>query len=392
MHLGLYHEPVHTDGESYDTYGAYARYVLEFARHFERVTVFAPTTDAPTYFSGVSLAAGNVTVVPLPFFMTHAGAYRRYFAIRRAFRAHCGDLDVVNARGTAPLAHLLHGMTCDRGVPFIYHFASDPFEVIAASPKYRGLRGWFARLAYGCVFATQKRIMKSNYSFASGEALAQRLREVTPNVEGVITSSLQDDGYHERSDTCTGPTVRVLYVGYLRPEKGVDTLIDAIARMRDSGCDVELDVVGSGDIQPGLEKLASEAGLDEKVRFRGYVRMGPDLNALYDQADVFALPSLSEGSPKVVLEAMAHSLPVVATNVGNIPEMLADGGRGLLIASGDTTALAEGIERIIDDGDARRAFIADGYEFARGHSVEAFVGRMAAKARELVEQRRSAAS
>ena len=52
MRIGLYHEPVHTDGHTFDTYGSYARYVLEFARHFDDVTVFAPVTDQPTYFSG----------------------------------------------------------------------------------------------------------------------------------------------------------------------------------------------------------------------------------------------------------------------------------------------------------------------------------------------------
>ena len=60
MRLGLYHEPLHRLGQTYDTYGPFARYVLEFARHFEQVTVFAPVTDQPTYFSGYSLDAPNI--------------------------------------------------------------------------------------------------------------------------------------------------------------------------------------------------------------------------------------------------------------------------------------------------------------------------------------------
>jgi glycosyltransferase involved in cell wall biosynthesis len=388
IRLGLYHEPVHADGESFDTYGAYARYVLEFARHFDRVTVFAPATTEPTYFSGCSLAADNVTVVPLPFFLTHAQALRHGLSIARIFRRHSAELDVINARGTAPLAYLLWLMTRRRGVPFIYHFASDPFEVIAQSPRYRGPYRLFARLAYGAEFHIQKHIMRRGYSFASGEALCQRLRQVTPNVEAVITSTLRQEDYHRRKDSCTRGTVRVLYVGYLRDGKGLDDLLQAVRILRDAGRNVELDIVGEGDMQKPLTDQAGRLGLGKHVHFHGYVVMGPPLNARYNRSDVLALPSVSEGSPKVVLEALGHSLPVVATTVGNVPEMLAGGQRGAVVPAKDPPALAAGIARMMDDGEFRRRCIREGYAFARQHSLEAFVARMAAKARELAGEAR----
>jgi len=388
MHLGLYHEPIHTDGRSFDTYGPYARYVLEFARHFEHVTVFAPTTRDPTYFSGVPLDAPNLTVAPLPFFMTHAQALCRARRIARVFREHADALDVVNARGTAPLAWLLWRRVRHRGVPFVYHFASDPFDVIANSPKYRGPYGWFARLAYGAEFAMQKRILRANYAFASGEAIAERLRRVTPNVEAVVTSSLTEDDYHARDDTCTGPIVRLLYVGGLRPGKGLDLLLQAVAALRKQGRPVELDVVGDGPLLEPLRDQAAGLGIAEAVHFRGHAVMGPELNARYDAADLFVLPSLSEGSPKAVLEAMGHSLPVVATDVGNVAEMLDGGRRGVLVPPHDAGALAAGVVRLLDDGAFRRQCIREGFAYAREHSVASFVGRMAWKMRELAEARR----
>ncbi len=387
MHLGIYHEPVHTDGTTYDTYGPFARYVLEFARNFEHVTVFAPTTDQPTYFSGTPIDAPNITVVPLPFFQTHIQAAMSLPKIWRAFAGNCDKLDVINARGTAPFAYLLNRMTRKRGVPFIYHFASDPFEVIARNAKYRGPRGLFAKKAYGVEFTIQKSIMRRNYSFASGRAICERLEKVTDKVEAIVDSTLAEEDFYLRDDSCTSEPVRILYVGYLRHGKGLEDLIEAMGILCEAGRAVELELVGSGEMKDQLQKRADELGILDKIDFRGHLTMGPELNARYDGADIFALPSLSEGSPRVVLEAMGHSLPVIATDVGNVSETLEAGRRGVLIPCDDPQAIADAVCRLIDDGQFRRHCIAEGFAFARTRGVEAFVGRMSQKAREMVTER-----
>jgi glycosyltransferase involved in cell wall biosynthesis len=389
MHLGLYQEPVSLGPEGYETYGPFALCISLFARRFEQVTVFAPTATGESYFSGHRVDQPNVTVAPLPFYMTHAQAYRRYGAIKRVFAQHADTLDAVVARGTAPLAYLLWRMVRDRNVPFVYHFASDPFEIIARSRKYRGLYGLFARAAYGFEFAIQKRIVRRNFAFASGEALAARLRESSMDVQSVITSALRDEDFYVRADCCLARPVRLLFVGYLRPEKRVEDLLEAVRLLRERGTDAVADVVGSGEHRPALETMAQRLGVREHVTFHGHAVAGRELNSRYEAADVLVFPSLSEGSPKVVLEAMAHSLPVVATGAGNIPEMLAGGERGLIVPRDDPPAVAEAVARLIDDGDLRRRFIRDGYSFAREHSAEAFVGEMADKVRALVEQRRA---
>jgi glycosyltransferase involved in cell wall biosynthesis len=353
MRIGLYHEPVHTDGRTYDTHGGYARYVLEFARYFEQVIVFAPTTSQPTYFSGYALEAPNVTVAPLPYFDHHRQAYRLAPAIIRVFRQHAPTLDVIEVRGTAPLAYVLWWLTRRRRVPFIYHFASDPFEAIARTPKYHGLYGYFAWAAYSFEFAIQKYIMRRNYSVTDGGPLGQQLRRYSPNVEGLVHSTLAPQDYYQRQDSCTGPVVRVLFVGALRDWKRVNDLVEAVAILQD------------------------------QVHFRGVATQGPELNARYNAADIFSLPSLSEGSPRVVLEALGHSLPVVATPVGNIPELLGDGRRGVLVPLKNPPALAAGIARLIDDGEFRRQCIRESYAYAREHGLEAFVGHVASKARAL---------
>jgi len=387
MRLGLYHEPIHTDGRSFDTYGPFARYVLGLAKHFERVILFAPTSRQPTYFSGVPLDAPNLTIVPLPYFLTHIQALRHAGEIIDSFRRHCREIDVIIARGTAPLAYILWLLTASRRVPFIYHFASDPFEVIKNSPKYKGIYRMFALTAYNLEFQIQKFIVRRNYSFTSGEKIYRQLRKFTPNVEPIITSSLQQEDYFQRDDTCQHRPVKLLYVGYLRSSKGVEYLLEALRSLRESNHDVELELIGEGQYKSFLEQKARQLAIMDKVHFRGFAVMGPELNAFYNSADIFVLPSISEGSPKVVLEAMGHSLPVVATNVGNIPEMLAHGRRGILVPPADSSAIAQAVLRIINDTDFRKQCIQEGYEFARNHNIDTFIDRIAQKARQLVLER-----
>jgi glycosyltransferase involved in cell wall biosynthesis len=386
MRLGIYHEPVHTDGQTFDTYGAYARYVLEFAKHFEHVTVFAPVTAQSTYFSGCPLDAPNATIVPLPFFRTHAQAYRHGLTMARILRRHAPSLDAINCRGTAPMGYLLWWFTRGRNVPFIYHFAADPFEVLDRSPVYRGIYGKFARFAYGIEFTIQKYIMRRNYSFTSGSAIYERYREITPNIEPLVTSSLRNEDYYLREDCCTADLIRLLYVGRLKTWKALTYLIEAVKILRNGGRNVELDIVGEGELRTSLGQLAQELDVSDHVYFRGSVLMGAALNEYYNSADVFVLPSLHEGSPKVVLEALGHSLPVVATPVGNVPEMLDHGQRGILVPLRDTDAIAQAVTHIVDDPVFRQTCIRDGHAYAREHSVESFIAQMAEKIHFLVKE------
>ena len=208
----------------------------------------------------------------------------------------------------------------------------------------------------------------------------------------MVDSCLRDEDYRQRADCCQNPEIRLLYVGYLREGKGLDDLIAALALLCQAGRHIRLDLIGSGEKEPALAAQAAVAGVAEHVRFRGYVPMGPALNACYDEADIFVLPSLSEGSPRVVLEALGHSLPVVATDVGNIAEQLGGGRRGVLIPRRNPPALAAGIARLLDEPDFRRRCIAEGYQFARAHSLGAFVAQIARRATEMVRARANPAT
>jgi glycosyltransferase involved in cell wall biosynthesis len=144
-----------------------------------------------------------------------------------------------------------------------------------------------------------------------------------------------------------GPIVS--FVGKLVPRKGVDTLIEAmgiLGRRRDGA--PLLVAAGVGELREGLEARARELGVGDRVRFVGKVPHD-DVGWWMSAGDVFVLPSLSEGLPTVVCEAMNCGLPVVATAVDGTPEIVRDGETGILIPTGDPPALAAALARILDE-------------------------------------------
>lgn len=149
---------------------------------------------------------------------------------------------------------------------------------------------------------------------------------------------------------------RLCYIGNWVPEKGVDVLLEAMGRLRRS--DVELLLVGSGPLEDALRARARELGLEEQVRFCGR-RPHSEIPDWMAAADALCLPSHREGCPNVVLEALASGRPVVASNVGGVPELL-DDRSGVRVPPGDPEALAAGIAEVLDrswDPQALRASV-----------------------------------
>jgi glycosyltransferase involved in cell wall biosynthesis len=137
-----------------------------------------------------------------------------------------------------------------------------------------------------------------------------------------------------------GPAV---YVGRLSPEKDVPSLLRAIAFVVAQAPAFRLQIAGDGPCRAELISLARSLGVAENVEFLGEIK---DIPTLLRQASLLVLPSLTEGMPLTILEAMACGLPVIATRVGGIPEAVADGATGLLVSPGELQHLADALLRI----------------------------------------------
>ena len=146
-----------------------------------------------------------------------------------------------------------------------------------------------------------------------------------------------------------GPLVGV--VARLQPEKGVADFLKAVARVSAACPEARFLVVGEGPLREELLGLVDRLGLRGRVRFLGH---RPDARDLIGLFDVLVVPSLTEGTPLIVLEAMAGGVPVVASAVGGIPDQVRHDREGLLIPPGDTTALGDVLLELLQDPDRAR--------------------------------------
>ena len=145
----------------------------------------------------------------------------------------------------------------------------------------------------------------------------------------------------------------ILSVGRLSREKGHVDLVEALGELRrlNAGLDFKLLIVGEGPERERVERAGVSVGVGDRIVFAGHT---DDVRPFYSLADVLVLPSHSEGSPLVLLEAMSAGLPVVATRVGGVPEIVSDGESALLVAPRDARGMAAALDRaLVDDGLAR---------------------------------------
>ncbi len=152
----------------------------------------------------------------------------------------------------------------------------------------------------------------------------------------------------------------ILTIARLHEEKRLDVLIDTLELLRLAGTDFEAVVIGEGTERVSLESKVRTLGLSEKVRLLGN-RTHDEVFEWLSRASVMALSSRAEGIPVSLMEAMAMRVPVVATCITGIPELIEDGESGFLVPSGDAEALAQKIRAVLSDPDLARRFVENGY-------------------------------
>ncbi|MGL6075099.1 MAG: glycosyltransferase [Fimbriiglobus sp.] len=151
------------------------------------------------------------------------------------------------------------------------------------------------------------------------------------------------------------PTDRLIIggVGRLSPEKAFDAQIRALPVLLEKGLDVQLIVIGEGGDRARLEGIAKELNVSERVTLAGWQA---DVRTYFEAMDVFALSSLREGLPNVLLEAMALEVPSVATRIAGIPRLIQDGRNGFLIDAGDQAALNRSLLGLLTNSTLRDLF------------------------------------
>lgn len=288
------------------------------------------------------------------------------------FKNKLTNCDLLLVRAPSPLAPYFHHYVSRDKIKFM--IVGD-YKEGAKNYKLNTLRNIFITLyLYINDFVFSKEIMKTQI-VVNSEGLYERYKNKTKQIDRITTTTLSQKDFYEREDTCLNSTIDILYTGRIDIAKGLIELIDATTILNLKGYDIRLNIVGweikeGAQIENSLKAHALKQNISHKVIFHGKKRVGKELNELYRKSDIYAIPSHHEGFPRTIWEAMANSLPVVATPVGGIPHQLTDKINVLFTEVKNSKLLSENIEEIIQNKELRKNIIHNGYLLAKEKTLE----------------------
>jgi glycosyltransferase involved in cell wall biosynthesis len=325
----------------------------------------------------------------LPWMPSIARGFHKVPGCRRVIREveRRSDAVIVQLPFPAPLALL--GAT----KPRVYHICADIYAMARASNYYSGYRRLPAVMAGNTIDLIQRKLLYSRNARTVTNGSELLAHYGNPPGQAVVSATILDREIQSvpRQRPADAP-FRILYVGYLRFAKGIDLLFDAFDQILDQIPNAELVIAGPIDVADGamsgmLDERLAHLNRKGSVKRVGHLKFGPELFQQYADADVLALPSRSEGTPRVLVEARAFGCPVVGTRVGGIPTSIEDGEDGLIVPTEDSAALRDAILRIARDQNLREKLVAGGIRRARASTVEAFARTLAGEVEKLFADR-----
>jgi len=381
--LGIvYHMPFWraADGSLREVEGSFARYVDSLAPYFDEIALCVPVLSEARG-EGTSIRAANVTLAPLPSFDGPVQFYPRLAAMLPRLWRFVRAIDVLHCRVPSPAAIVAFVFAQLLGRPRVVLVVGDLQALLPTMP-YRGLKRVLWRLYTAFEECNVQWMTDRSLAFANGAALAAKHSRPGRPVIVTTTTTIRASDLATRTDTCVQPTVRILTVSRIDPRKGLRILPAVVERLRAQRLDVMLDVVGPVVGRPGEEERRAILADAARLGVQAFVRtLGPvpldRLMPLYREYDLFVLPTLpGEGIPRVLLEAMTAGLPVITTRVAGIPSLVTHELNGWLIDEPSADRVADALARLITDAPLRQRLITNGYETARGFTLDAQAARL----------------
>lgn len=343
------HKDCWRDPDGVKTTGGFGRQMEEFGRYFNKMILLVPFVEKAESHSGYVISIENLQIIPFPLFDSTGLMGKLDFLVKlpgillRIWQAYplC-DVWQFRLPGYVGLLGILIHRLCHSRRSFIW-LGTDWAERIKESGD-TWLRRWMARVAKGLITWALRDIP----TFALGD-LVEKHGCSHPYMHSTVSTIMSLGDFKRETKSGLSSPPRLLFVGRLALEKGLSDLLEALHLGQQQGLLLDLTIVGDGPERGNLEILANQYDLQGQVRFKGYIPAGEKLWKCYTQADMFILPSLSEAQGKVLIEAMAAGLPIIATRVGGIPSIIEHRRTGLLVPPHSPEKIIEEIRNLMRD-------------------------------------------
>lgn len=365
----------YVDGK-YWTYGGFGDYIKSLIPHFRKIIIACHPIHATEVPKGwYSINEKKLIYAWLPYYEREDQCLIKLPVMLFKAWKIVKIVDIVNAR--VPDYSGLCGLFWARliGKPLFINIVGDWHNWRNIATRLHGLMKFGLQIHF-MVYSLIERILCSNQlTFVQGKHIFKIYCRNVHSYECVSSSHYERDIVKTVKKISNQKIVRLLAVGRLVFLKGHRDLILCLKILKEKDPEhfYELTIVGEGKDYREYRKLSNRIGVDNQLHLIGQVSR-EDIFSYYDKADLFCLPSYSEGTPKVVLEAMARGVPVISTDVGGVSGLITHRVSGLLVSPGNPGEMAKRIMQIINDKALYKKCSFLGLSIARKHTVKTEFG------------------
>lgn len=348
-------------------------YLNEIVKYYEEVCLLSQIkNDDDVIEDGLHSISSfkNVTVIKIPYYDGYIGAIKHFLNYLLVYKK-LNHFDVFYARYPTPFGWLQKVFT--KSSKRIIHFVGDPIDAARNNPNFSKLKKSLLISFFYPEHLMYMWACRGALVYTNGNHIVNRLKKYGIDANPVTSTTLNNkDFYFDENRIFSKESIKLLYVGYLRKAKGVETVLRAFGILNEKFPQAELSIVGSGKFETELKQMIKSKNL-KNVNFYGHIDKRDKLNQIFRNHHIFTFASLSEGSPRVVLEAMANGINVVSTPVGSLPFDFEDNKNIMFADFNDEHDFANKIESLILDQKKAKKIRINAFKKVKGFTIQNFI-------------------
>lgn len=346
-------------------------FIDSLAPHFKHIICFLHSpSESQKNMMDYTISYSNVSLVHLGKHESIPNRVLKSKKIGNIFRENQKKCDLLLLRASTPLLPIISKVWEKQIALMLVSDATSGLDNLP-QPKWRKTlikiwANWYAK--------KELKLAQKSLTIVNSQLLYDTIKDEVKNIHIVKTTTLSQNDFYYREDTCNGSTIQLIFAGRISKIKGLLDILEAMAILVKEGFNLNLKLVGMVDPKdPILSEMKSKArllGIDEHWEYIGYRTAGTELLEEYRQSDIFVIGSQSnsEGFPRTIWEAMASSLPVIATKVSSIP-MFTKGSAELALPK-DVNSFVNALKIVLTNPERRKEMITEGMKLAKDNTLE----------------------
>lgn len=351
-------------------------YIQKINNLYKNIYLIAPIVELDRHqtanFSKLDLSV--VKIIELPEISNYLSAYKHFLSYLGAYQKIKDiEFDTVYSRFPSPFGWL-QMFYFDKNR--IVHYVGDPIDTVLKNNKANPI---FKMIKVGAflpeLFMFGISSWRADKVVSNGHHIAKKLSRFNIMAKPLISSTLTETDFNKKAVSINlddDSTIKLVYVGYLRRAKGVATLLKALERLDNQYPNkFLLTIIGSGEEDEKLKDMAQNGNIS--VEFLGHINDRQKLNKILRRSDIFCFGSVSEGSPRVILEALANSLLVITTPVGSLPLIFKDYEDMLFFDFDDDKGLTRKIIEICKNKKLQQKISENSFNKAKSFKMDNFI-------------------